>query len=176
MSLNAPAGSSALPVKKTPALSLKGRECTFSRVTTLLHSCLTTATSVGIRTAEYPDAVTFVSYVAAYSPSEDSCFGCAAQGGIQAEVLRAPLILRLLSVRLSLSSTCSRQSLSGMLDLYKSGFIISAGKIFVKPRLSILLQEENLIHMKFQKPCCHSRFPAAPASISRIPGTTYFLG
>ena len=125
---------------------------------------------------EYPDAVTFVSYVAAYSPSEDSCFGCAAQGGIQAEVLRAPLILRLLSVRLSLSSTCSRQSLSGMLDLYKSGFIISAGKIFVKPRLSILLQKENLIHMKFQKPCCHSRFPAAPASISRIPGTTYFLG
>lgn len=92
------------------------------------------------KTSEYPDAVTFVSYVAAYSPSEDSCFGCAAQGGIQAEVLRAPLILRLLSVRLSLSSTCSRQSLSGMLDLYKSGFIISAGKIFVKPRLSILLQ------------------------------------
>lgn len=75
MSLNAPAGSNALPVKKTPALSLKGRECTCSRVTTLLHSCLTTTASVGIRTAEYPDAVTFVSYVAAYLPSMFSAFG-----------------------------------------------------------------------------------------------------
>ncbi len=89
--------------KKIPVLKKDGEN---SRVTTFVYRRLTPAVSAGTAAQwpSYPDGITCVSHVAAYqshSPSVRS------SGMYSQSAMRAPLILRLLSVRSFSPATCS---------------------------------------------------------------------